>query len=175
MGIKFRFLASLVLLLSLVGCTSVPDKVEPVTDFDLQKYLGTWHELVRLDHSFERGLTQVTAHYSMREDGGVKVVNRGFDKAKMDWMQAEGKAYFVESENIGRLKVSFFGPFYGGYNIAKLDEDYTMALVVGPSLDYAWLLARSPNVAQVKCQSYLDEAQRIGIASDRWIWVNPCQ
>jgi apolipoprotein D and lipocalin family protein len=175
MGIKFRFLASLVLSLSLVGCTSVPDKVEPVADFELQKYLGTWHELARLDHSFERGLTQVTAHYSMLEDDGVKVVNRGFDKAKMDWKQAEGKAYFVESENIGRLKVSFFGPFYGGYNVAKLDEDYTMALVVGPSLDYAWLLARSPKVAQAKCQSYLDEAKRIGIASERWIWVNPCQ
>lgn len=158
----------------MTGCTSVPEKVNPVSGFELPKYLGTWHELARLDHSFERGLTQVTAHYSMREDGGVKVINRGFNTEKNDWKEAEGKAYFVGEPNIGRLKVSFFGPFYGGYNIAKLDADYTMALVIGPNLDYAWLLARSPNPKRQDCQAYLEEAQRIGISPDRWIWVNSC-
>ncbi len=162
------------LIWALTGCTDVPDKVTPVSGFELPKYLGTWHELARLDHSFERGLTKVTAQYSMREDGGVKVINRGFDTNTQKWKQAEGKAYFVESADIGRLKVSFFGPFYGGYNIAKLAPDYSMALVIGPNLDYAWLLARSPNPRQQDCQPFLDEAKRIGISADRWIWVNRC-
>lgn len=169
-GVSWLFAS--VLLLS--GCTSVPDKVELVTGFELDKYLGEWHEIARLDHSFERGLTQVSALYSMREDGGVKVVNRGFDTEKQTWKEAIGKAYFVDSEEVGRLKVSFFGPFYGGYNIAKLDEDYTMALVVGPDLTYAWLLSRHPQPSQTQCEAYLAEADRIGIKRDDWIWLNRC-
>ncbi|WP_029933866.1 lipocalin family protein [Thiomicrospira pelophila] len=160
--------------LLLSGCTSLPDKVEPVTSFELDRYLGEWHELARLDHSFERGLTQVSAHYSMREDGGVRVVNRGFDTEKQAWKEAVGKAYFVDSEDIGRLKVSFFGPFYGAYNIAKLDEGYTMALVIGPNLDYAWLLARDPQPSQGQCEAYLAEADRIGVNREDWIWLKRC-
>lgn len=169
-GVSWLFAS--VLLLS--GCTSVPDKVEPVTGFELDKYLGEWHEIARLDHSFERGLTQVSALYSMREDGGVKVVNRGFDTEKQTWKEAIGKAYFVDSEEVGRLKVSFFGPFYGGYNIAKLDADYSMALVIGPNLSYAWLLARDSKPSQIQCEAYLAEADRIGVKRDDWIWVNRC-
>lgn len=170
------WLSGLVLsVLGLVGCTGVPDKVEPVTGFELTNYLGTWHEIARLDHRFERGLTQVTAEYSMREDGGVKVINRGFNETKSEWKEAMGKAYFVGESDIGRLKVSFFGPFYGGYNIAKLDQDYSMALVIGPNLDYGWILAREAQPSQAMCDEYLTEAKRIGIESDRWIWVGSCQ
>lgn len=171
-GFGMSWLLAGALLLS--GCTSVPDKVEPVTPFELDKYLGEWHEVARLDHSFERGLTQVSAHYSMREDGGVKVVNRGFDTEKQAWKEAIGKAYFVDSEEVGRLKVSFFGPFYGGYNIAKLDEGYTMALVIGPNLSYAWLLARDPQPSQIQCEAYLAEADRIGVKREDWIWLTRC-
>lgn len=172
---KYGFMGCLcVSLLWLSGCTSVPDKVEPVTGFELERYLGQWHEVARLDHSFERGLTQVSALYSMREDGGVKVVNRGFNTEKQVWKEALGKAYFVESEQVGRLKVSFFGPFYGAYNIAKLDADYTMALVIGPSLDYAWLLARNSQPSAVQCEAYLAEADRIGVKRDDWIWLTEC-
>lgn len=171
-GFGMSWLLAGALLLS--GCTSVPDKVEPVTPFELDKYLGEWHEVARLDHSFERGLTQVSAHYSMREDGGVKVVNRGFDTEKQAWKEAIGKAYFVDSEEVGRLKVSFFGPFYGGYNIAKLDADYTMSLVIGPNLSYAWLLAREPQPSQLQCEAYLAEADRIGVKREDWIWLTRC-
>ena len=171
-GFGMSWLLAGALLLS--GCTSVPDKVEPVTPFELDKYLGEWHEVARLDHSFERGLTQVSAHYSMREDGGVKVVNRGFDTEKQAWKEAIGKAYFVDSEEVGRLKVSFFGPFYGGYNIAKLDADYTMSLVIGPNLSYAWLLARDPQPSQLQCEAYLAEADRIGVKREDWIWLTRC-
>ncbi|OCW97385.1 lipocalin family protein [Alishewanella sp. HH-ZS] len=162
------------LLLLLAGCTSVPEKVTPVSPFELERYLGTWHEIARLDHSFERGLTQVTAEYSLRDDGGISVLNRGYDATKERWKSATGKAYFVGDSNTGRLKVSFFGPFYGGYNIAKLDPDYQIALVVGPNLDYAWLLARKPQLSAAECAPYLAEAERIGIALDQLIWLAPC-
>ncbi|EHR40380.1 lipocalin family protein [Alishewanella jeotgali] len=163
------------LLLLLAGCTSVPEKVTPVSPFELERYLGTWHEIARLDHRFERGLTQVTAEYSLRQDGGVTVLNRGFDAANQRWKSATGKAYFVADSNTGRLKVSFFGPFYGGYNIAKLDPDYQIALVVGPNLDYAWLLARKLQLSAAECAPYLAEAERIGIALDQLIWLAPCR
>lgn len=170
-----RVLLAVCGLLLLNACTAVPDKVTPVSPFELEKYLGTWHEIARLDHSFERGLTQVTAEYSMRPDGGVAVLNKGYEAAKERWKTAEGKAYFVGDSNTGRLKVSFFGPFYGGYNIAKLDEDYQIALVVGPNLKYAWLLARKPQLSQAECAPYLAEAERIGIAVDKLIWLSVCQ
>ncbi|WP_235263350.1 lipocalin family protein [Nitrincola sp. A-D6] len=145
-----------------------------MSPFDLNKYLGEWHEIARLDHRFEKGLTQVTAQYSLRDDGGVSVINRGFNAAEQRWNVAEGKAYFVEGTDVGRLKVSFFGPFYGGYNIAKLDDDYTLALVVGPTTDYAWLLARTKDQSKTDCDLYIQEAEHIGIDRDSWIWLQPC-
>ena len=174
-----KILLSFALLLgsciSLQGCSGVPDNVTPVTPFELNRYLGLWHEIARLDHRFERGLTEVTANYSMRDDGGVKVVNRGFNAEDGDWQQAEGKAYFVGDSNTGALKVSFFGPFYGGYNIAKLSDDYSVALVVGPTTDYAWLLARSKTPDKALCDEYMAFANSIGISAEQWIWLQQCR
>ena len=126
---KFMALLFITSVLLLQACSQLPENIEPVTDFDVNRYLGTWYEIARLDHSFERGLQQVTAEYSLRDDGGIKVVNRGFDTQKQEWDEATGKAYFVGDKNIGQLKVSFFGPFYGGYNIIALDEAYQYAMV----------------------------------------------
>ncbi|MBY0420044.1 MAG: lipocalin family protein, partial [Pararheinheimera sp.] len=137
--------------------------------------LGEWHEIARLDHSFEEGLTEVTAQYSLREDGGVKVINRGYNEEEDLWEEAEGKAYFVADSNTGRLKVSFFGPFYGGYNVAKLEPDYSMALVIGPSLEYAWLLSRSPTPSTELCQRYFSSAENLGIKSSQWIKIRSCK
>lgn len=131
--------------------TALPEAVRPVGNFQLDRYLGKWYEVARLDHSFERGLSRVTATYSLREDGGVRVLNRGFDDASGKWKEAEGKAYFVAAPTTGHLKVSFFGPFYGAYGIFELDPDYGYALVSGPDTSYLWLLARQPR---------LDEATR---------------
>jgi apolipoprotein D and lipocalin family protein len=97
------------------GCLGMPEGVRPVKDFEIEKYLGKWYEIARLDHSFERGLECVTAEYSFREDGGVKVVNRGFSLEKDQWRESQGKAFFVNESDEGYLKVSFFGPFYGAY------------------------------------------------------------
>lgn len=137
------FVASLLL----GGCVGAPEGVKPVSGFELDRYLGTWYEVARLDHRFERGMSHVTANYSMRDDGGVAVVNRGYVTDKQEWETADGKAYFVGEADVGQLKVSFFGPFYGGYNIVDLDqESYQYSLIVGPNRDYLWILSRTPKM-----------------------------
>ena len=160
------------LFLFLTGCVGAPDHVQPVNDFELNRYLGTWYEIARLDHTFERGLQQVTANYSLRSDGGVKVINRGFNPKKNKWKEAEGKAYFVGDTDIGQLKVSFFGPFYGGYNIIELDkEGYQYSLACGPNLSYLWLLARDPNLDQKTVERLVAKARSLGFATDKLIFV----
>ena len=166
------FLLSLLLLGS--SCTGIPAGVKVVQPFELTSYLGTWYEVARLDHRFERGLTQVSAEYSLNADGTVKVLNKGLDASSGEWQQAEGVAKFVDRTDQGRLKVSFFGPFYGAYNIVKLTPDYSMALVVGPDLSYGWLLARSQTPNPVDCQAFYQKAAEIGIADSAWVRLIPC-
>ena len=135
----------LLLLSVLSACTGLPEGVESVDSVEPERYLGTWYEIARLDHSFERGMNNVTANYSLRDDGGVRVVNRGYVAG--EWEDAEGKAYFTGDPSVGELKVSFFGPFYGGYNVIALDKDnYSYSMVAGPNREYLWILAREPEV-----------------------------
>ncbi|MGD2130344.1 MAG: lipocalin family protein [Lysobacterales bacterium] len=158
--------------LLLVACLGKPSGIEPVDGFELDRYLGTWYEIARLDHPFERGLTRVTAEYSMREDGGVRVVNRGYSSGKGEWEKAEGKAFFVDSPDKGYLKVSFFGPFYGSYIVFGLDPvGYRYSFVSGPDTSYLWLLARTPQVDDSLKQRFLDRAEALGFETDQLIWV----
>ena len=167
----FAALATCVLML-LSGCTGAPDGVSVVRGFEIDRYLGTWYEIARLDHRFERGLSAVTAHYSMRDDGGVHVVNRGLKDQSGEWDEAIGKAYFVGASDIGQLKVSFFGPFYGGYNIIELDKSgYQYSLVAGPDRDYLWILSRTPQMDPGILQSLVDKASELGFATDELIFV----
>lgn len=167
-----RALCAIPVLCLLVACTGVPEGVETVEGFELDRYLGTWYEIARLDHRFERGLSSVTANYSMRGDGGVRVLNRGFDDAKGEWDEAEGKAYFVGAEDAGRLKVSFFGPFYGGYNIVELDmDDYQYSMVAGPDRSYLWILARSPDIEQTTVDRLVTVARDLNFPTDELIFV----
>jgi apolipoprotein D and lipocalin family protein len=156
----------------LAGCAGAPAGVQPVSGFELQRYLGTWYEVARLDHSFERGLERVTASYELREDGGVKVVNRGFDVAKGEWKEAVGKAYFVGSPDIGQLKVSFFGPFYGGYNVIALDKDYRWVMICGPSTSYLWILSRDPGLPPEVLAPLVARARSLGFDTDGLIFVS---
>ena len=146
----------------LAGCTGIPEGIEPVDNFELEPYLGTWYEIARLDHSFERGMSNVTANYSLREDGGVAVLNRGYRDGKGEWDEATGKAYFIGDPSIGRLKVSFFGPFYGAYNIFELGENYEYSLVAGPDRSYLWILAREPQLSQAMLDDLLSKAEAAG-------------
>ena len=150
----------------------MPQTVKPVTDFELQNYLGKWYEIARLDHSFEEGLSQVTAEYSLRDDGGVSVLNRGYSASDDEWKEAEGKAYFVNSESEGYLKVSFFGPFYGSYVVFALERDnYNYAFISGPNTDYLWLLARTPTVEPEVMTSFVQMAKERGFDTDKLIFV----
>jgi apolipoprotein D and lipocalin family protein len=156
----------------LLGCVGTPDGVRPVQGFELDRYLGTWHEIARLDHSFERGLSNVTANYSLREDGGVRVINRGFDTAKGEWDEAEGRAYFVEEDDKGFLKVSFFGPFYGSYIVFELDqENYQYAFISGPNTSYLWLLAREPQIDAALLERFRSRATELGFDLSELILV----
>ena len=164
--------AILLFLLGLAGCTSVPEGVTPVTGFESERYLGTWYEIARFDHSFEEGLSRVTATYSKREDGGIRVLNKGYDAATGEWDEAEGKAYFVGDETIGHLKVSFFGPFYASYVIADLDRaEYQYSLVTGPDRSYLWILARQPTLPKSVLNELVNKAKSLGYPTDELIWV----
>ena len=170
---QFTVYHLLALPLLLTACLGMPERVQPVTDFELDRYLGKWYEIARLDHSFERGLERVTAEYSLKEDGGVKVVNRGFSAAKGEWNESEGKAYFVEDASLGYLKVSFFGPFYGSYVVFGLDQiDYQYAFISGPDTSYLWLLSRTPQVSDEVMNDFLEQAQARGFNTDDLIIVN---
>ena len=160
------------LLFGVCGCAQIPKGVIAVKGFDVQRYLGTWYEIARLDHSFERGLIDITATYSLNEDGSLRVVNRGFDPKINRWKQAEGRAYLVSRSDIGRLKVSFFGPFYGGYNILEIDEhNYSYALICGNSRSYLWILARQPKLSETVAASLTQKAKNLGFDTDALIYV----
>lgn len=131
-------------LTTLVGCTSIPKGLKPVSNFDVERYLGTWYEIARLDHSFEKNLTNVSADYAQNEDGTIRVTNRGYNTKKAEWKDIQGKAKFIGNESMASLKVSFFGPFYGGYHVIALEkESYQYAMVAGPSRSYLWILSRN--------------------------------
>lgn len=157
----------------MAGCanTSPPPGVEAVTPFDLQRYQGRWYELARLDHSFERGMTDVSATYTPQADGSVRVVNRGFAAAPGQWREAVGKALFTGAPTTGSLKVSFFGPFYGGYHVAALDPDYRWALVLGPDTSYCWILARDKQLDAAQRDAIVARAQALGVDTHALIWV----
>ena len=164
----------LVLIAALLsGCTGIPDGVTAINGFELSRYVGTWYEIARLDHRFERGLNNISATYTLNGDGSVKVLNKGWNEMDGEWEQAEGKAYFVEQPDKGRLKVSFFGPFYGGYNIIDLDKkDYAYSMVTGPDKSYLWILSRTRQLPKATLDALIEKAKQLGFATDKLIFVN---
>lgn len=165
-----RIVTGLALLLA--GCVGLPENVRPVDHFNQDRYLGKWYEIARLDHSFERGLSRVSASYSLRDDGGIRVINRGYDARKKRWKEAEGKAYFVNGADQGYLKVSFFGPFYGAYVVFDLDhEHYQYSLVSGPDKSYLWILSRTPRMDPETQKRLVEKAAALGFETDKLIHV----
>ena len=163
--------AALLSVLTLSACaTRVPQGVLPV-DFDVDRYAGRWYEVARIDHFFEKGLVRTSAEYSRNADGTLTVVNRGFDPAREKWKQSVGKARFVGAPTQAALKVSFFGPFYGGYNVVALDPQYQWAMVVGSSLDYFWILSRTPTLAQDVKDRLMAQARALGVDEQQVLWV----
>ncbi|MBP5997234.1 MAG: lipocalin family protein [Azonexus sp.] len=164
---------ALLLALTLSACaTAPPDGLRPVTSFDINRYLGQWYEIARLDHSFERGMSDVNATYQLQDDGSVKVINRGYDTQRQAWKEAVGRALFIGDSNTASLKVSFFGPFYGGYHVIALDQqNYRWSLVAGPDRDYLWILARDKTLPAEVREQLIGQAKALGFATDKLIWV----
>ena len=153
------------------SCVTIPKGATAVSPFDKEKYLGKWYEIARMDFRFERNLNNTTANYSVNDDGSIKVVNRGYNYVKDEWDEAIGKAKFAGNENVARLKVSFFGPFYAPYNVIALDSEYKYALVAGKNQDYMWILSRETTVPEDVKQDYLKIAGDLGYNTSDLIWV----
>lgn len=158
-------------LLVFTSCKTIPKGAKAVTPFDKNKYLGKWYEIARLDFKYERDLNNTTANYSLNDNGSIKVVNRGFNYKTNEWKEANGKAKFVGDPNEAKLKVSFFGPFYSGYNVLAIDPEYKYALVAGKNLDYLWILARETSIPENVKKDYLKKAEEIGYKTSDLIWV----
>jgi apolipoprotein D and lipocalin family protein len=159
-------------VLGLSACATAPPRgVKVVSPFELDRYLGSWYEIARLDHRFERGLSRVSANYSLNEDGSVKVLNRGYNAEKAAWSDAEGRAVFTGDPQTASLKVSFFGPFYGGYHVIALDPSYRWAMVIGPDPGYLWILARDKALPAGVREKLVAQAARAGVKTDELIWV----
>lgn len=163
-------LLSLGLLNSLSSCSSMPEKAQPVNQFDINRYLGTWYEIARFDYLFEKDLDNAMAQYSLNSDGTVNVVNSGYNFKKKKWVSVNGTAKFRGEKNTAALKVSFFGPFYAGYNVVAL-EDYKYALVAGKNLYYLWILSREKSIPENIKQHFITKAQEIGYDTSKLIWV----
>ena len=169
-----QFYYSLLIVAIMTGfysCATIPQGAVAVRPFNKERYLGKWYEIARIDFKYERDLNNTTAEYSLNDNGTIKVDNQGYNTKKGEWEQAIGKAKFVGEENIAMLKVSFFGPFYGGYNVIAIDDEYRYALIAGASLKYLWILSRETNIpAEIK-DKYLKIAEKIGYKTTDLLWV----
>lgn len=165
------FFTILIIMTGLYSCSTIPKGAVAVQPFHKEKYLGKWYEIARMDFKFEKNLNNTTAEYSLKENGKINVVNRGYNYKKEKWTEATGKAKFVKDENIAMLKVSFFGPFYAGYNVMAIDPDYRYALVAGKNLKYLWILSRETTTPVEIKSKYLKIAKGIGYNTADLIWV----
>jgi apolipoprotein D and lipocalin family protein len=155
----------------LYSCATIPNGAIAVKPFDKERYLGKWYEIARKDFKYERDLSNTTAEYSLNDNGTIRVDNQGYNTKKGEWTQAIGKAKFVGEENIAKLKVSFFGPFYSGYNVIAIDDEYRYALIAGKSLKYLWILSREIIIPVEIKDKYLKIAEEIGYNTADLIWV----
>jgi len=154
------------------GCASVPEGLQPVTDFQADRYLGTWYEIARLDHSFERGLSKATAEYSKMDDGSIQVINRGYDAQRGKWREARAVARFVGPVDVASLKVTFFWPFFGAYHVIVLDrEGYSYAMVTSSSRSYLWILARQKRLDPAVQNDLLTKAKAWGFKTEELVFV----
>lgn len=159
------------ILVGFFSCATIPEKATAVTPFSKDKYLGKWYEIARKDFKFEKNLNNTTAEYSLNDNGTIKVFNRGYNIKKKEWKEATGKAKFAGNDNVAKLKVSFFGPFYAGYNVIAIDKDYKYALVAGQSLKYLWILSREKTIPLKVKENYLQIAQKAGYDTTDLLWV----
>lgn len=159
-------------LILLRACSpKIPKGAKAIQDFNPERFLGTWYEVARLDYKWERNLDNVNATYSLKPDGSIKVDNKGFDYTENKWKGKIGEARFVHSSTEARLKVSFFKPFWAGYNVVDIDEEYKYALVFGNDLCYMWILSKEKAIPEKYKERFLKKAQETGYDTSKLIWV----
>lgn len=173
LAVTALMLTTIVVSNSLISCkpVKVPDGVTVVEPFEVKKYAGQWYEIARFDFKHEKDLNNVTANYSLNEDGSIKVVNRGYNFVKEKWEESVGKAKFLDRANKGALKVSFFGPFYSGYNVVSITPDYQYALIYGENKDYIWILSRTKSIPSNIKEEFLKKAEAYGYDLSRFVWT----
>jgi apolipoprotein D and lipocalin family protein len=149
----------------------VPKGITPVQGFEARHYMGDWFELARIEQYYEQGLVNTQARYAFASDGSVSVTNRGYDPARKRWRLAQGRAVFLGDTDRAALKVSFWGPFYAGYNVVALDPDYRWALVMGSTPSALWILSRSPELPAAVRRKLLGLAKGMGVDIQQILWV----
>ena len=159
----------LAFVVSLFGACDAADKLDnsTVKSVDLNRYLGSWFEIAKYDHYFERDLDYAMARYTLRDDGKIDVLNTGIK----DGRAKDAKGIAKTTDVPGLLRVSFFGPFFGDYRIMMLDEDYQYVLVGGSTDKYLWILSRTPQLDDATLSLILAEADRRGYDTSKLIWV----
>jgi apolipoprotein D and lipocalin family protein len=175
-----KILSAAILILILVslgylmfGKQGIPDGVTAVTPFDLKRFEGTWYEIARLDHGFEKNMSHVSFTYTLKDGGDFEVVNKSLDGKNGRWETSEGKGAFIGDPNVGRLKVSYFGPFYGSFNIIAMDEkNYSWAMATGPSTRYLWILSRNKTLEDPIIQDLIRKAIGMGFKLDKMVHVD---
>ncbi len=173
--IIFSLFALSIIVYCALSCAtqkSLTDK-SVVPELDLERYLGKWYEIARFDHSFERGMIGVTAEYSMRSDGKIKVVNSGYKNGfDGEISQAVGKAKIPDPlNNPAKLKVSFFWFFYGDYYVLDIDENYQWALIGSSSDKYLWILSRTSQIPDELYNELLEKLNKRGYDVSKLIKV----
>ncbi len=169
---SIRLLLAGILCQFIMGCTGLPDGIEPVETLDLEDYQGVWFEVARLNHSFEEGLSNVTATYRIQQDGSVRVINRGYSDSEGKWEEAIGRAVSIGEDETGHLKVSFFGPFYASYVVFYLSSDRQEAYITGFNRDYLWFLSRTPDVSDQQISRFKAYAREQGFNLEDLIIVD---
>lgn len=164
---KIVFLVFMAGLGLLAGCSRLTVDNSAVSELDVQRFLGTWHEIARFDHRFERGMEQTKATYVLRDDGYIDVLNTGIKERKL--RTAEGKAKLTDEPAV--LRVSFFGPFYSDYRVMLIDSAYQYALIGSSSDDYLWILSRTPQLSDSIRDMILSEVKQRGYDTRQLIWV----
>jgi len=160
----------IVLSFLFLGCSAKYPALKTVQSVDIEKYKGTWYEIARFEHFFERGCKNVTATYEIKDDGDLKVINRCTNIEDNEKKEAFGVAYATDDTN-SKLKVSFFRPFYGDYYIIDLADDYSYALVGSPSRDLLWILSRTKTMDDKVKKSILNKLPELGFDKSKFIWT----
>ena len=157
-------------LLGATQCAPSTSSIPAVSDFQIERYTGTWYEIARLPNRFESGLDSVTANYTALPDGKIRVVNRGFKTEDAEWKEAVGKARFASDTTVGELEVSFFGPFYADYRIIRLDRDYRWAVVTSGRKNFLWFLSRTPQLDDATVSQLTEFSDSHGFSVDELIF-----